>query len=269
MFEARLYIEAMAKHLPPSASTLHLLDVNGASGAVLSSLRGDLHIARITDSPLGWNVPPDCIDAIVAFHQPVSSEFLTIAHSALRPGGRLVIAIPMERMSEVWVTILENAGYTRILVEPVLEGVLIRGEKPHTEPRTHDRIRQVASNDANLLDFTGYNGRYVHLLVRQTPNKPVWKLLPGEQVEWQAVAVEQDDTPALLAFSSLPKAVAFMQPAVMAGCIKDVNKVAKFSREMARHWTASVLLNPTMDSIGGGTIILLPVDPQTAEVPDE
>jgi len=30
---ARLFIEAMAKHLPPSASQLRLIDVDGAAGA--------------------------------------------------------------------------------------------------------------------------------------------------------------------------------------------------------------------------------------------
>ena len=52
--------------------------------------------------------------------------------------------------------------------------------------------------------------------------------------------------PLLLAFSSLPNAVAFMQPAVIAGTIKDVNKVAKFSRATAQDWR--VLINPALDA---------------------
>src|SRR5262249_6389829 len=146
------------------------------------------------------------------------------------PGHRLVVT-------------LENAGYTRILVEPLSDqgGVLMRGEKPHTTPDTMERIRQVAVRDAES-DLSTYSGRYVHLLIQQTPNKPAWKLQPGEKIEWRALALAQpsvgaDETGRVaLAFSSLPKAVSFMQPAVVAGAIRGVNKVAKFSRETAQGW---------------------------------
>lgn len=259
----------MAKHLPPSAAILRLLDVDGTVGMVLAEMRGDLNITNVHESPINWNISTDSVDAVIAFDYAISFDFLRAALSALRPGGRLVVANPHDRASEAWVTMLEHAGYTRILVEPALDGVLIRGEKPYTEERTIDRIQQVASPDANLLGMATYNGRYIHLLVRQTPNKPVWKLVPGERIEWQAVAIERDSSPMLLAFSSLPKAVALMQPAVMAGRVKDVNKVAKFSRETAQGWTVPVLLNPTLDLIETLTMILVPVDPQTAEAPDE
>lgn len=73
----------------------------------------------------------------------------------------------------------------------------------------------------------------------------------------------------ILAFTSLPKAVAFMQPAVLAGRIKDVNKVGKFSRETALGWTVPVILNPPLDSIEARTMIFLPVDAHSAEAPDE
>jgi hypothetical protein len=56
---------------------------------------------------------------------------------------------------------------------------------------------------------------------------------------------------------------------VIARRINDVNKVAKFSREVARTWSLPVLLNPTMDTLDGRAVMLVPVDPQTAEAPDE
>jgi hypothetical protein len=262
---ARRLIEAMANHLPPSAARLHLIDVGGKSGEVLSRLRSDLEIV----SPDSW--PQNAVDALVAYDHVVDDDFLSAGLMALRPGGRLIVVNSVGHVSQEWVTTLERAGYTRILVEYALDhtGILIRGEKPHTEHRTQERIRQVAALDSDMLDLATYTGRYVHLLVCQTPNTPVWKLATDERVEWQAVAIERDASAVLLAFSSLPKAVALMQPAVVAGRIKDVNKVAKFSRETARTWSFPVLLNPTMDTLENQSIVLVPVDPQTAEAPDE
>jgi hypothetical protein len=267
MADARLYIATMAKHLPPSAATLRLLDAGSAAGQVLSGLRRDLEIIAATGTP--DKISSDSLDAVVAYDLALSQNFLSAALAALRPGGRLVVVNPTGAVSDTWVTTLENAGYDRILVEAVFEGVLIRGEKPHIEHRTYDRIQQVAARDANRLDLATYSGRYLHLLIRQTPNKPIWRLAPGEQVEWQALALENGSVPILLAFSSLPKAVAFMQPAVMAGRIKDVNKVAKFSRDTAQRWTLPLLLNPAIDALEDHTVALVPVDPQTAEAPDE
>ncbi len=71
----------------------------------------------------------------------------------------------------------------------------------------------------------------------------------------------------LLAFSSLPNAVAFMQPAVIAGSLKDVHKVAKFSRTTAQTWR--LLINPAADVLSGREIVLVPIDPALAETPDE
>ncbi len=267
MTDARLYIEAMAKHLPPSAATLRLLDIGGITGGVLSRLRGDLEIIPATSTP--DEPSSDSLDAVVAYDLVLSQDFLGAALAALRPGGRLVVVNPTGAVKESWVATLENAGYTRILVEAVFDGVLIRGEKPHTEQHALDRIQQVAAHDAALFDLASYSGRYLHLLICQTPNKPAWRLAPGEQIQWQALALENGGALELLAFSSLPKAVAFMQPAVMAGRIKDVNKVAKFSRETVQKWTLPLLLNPTIDTLEDRVVALVPVDPQTAEVPDE
>jgi hypothetical protein len=272
----RLYIEEMAKHLPPSASSLRLLDVDGAASGVLSELRADLDVMVVKQGEDAWNLSAESIDAVVAYGGALEQSALEEVLKALRPGGRLIMVDPAGAPDSVQVDTLESAGYTRILVSPGIEcptiaGVMMRGEKPHTTEDTLARVQSVAErdDDISLNDLSAYKGRYVHLLVRQTPNKPVWALKSGEQVEWQAVAVENGSGPMLLAFSSLPRAVAFMQPVVTTGQIKDINKVAKFSRETAKGWTLPVILNPTSDVLDGHVVSLISVDPTTAEAPEE
>ena len=128
-----------------------------------------------------------------------------------------------------------------------------------------DVTRTYAADTPDAQPFADYRGKYVYLLVTQTPNKPVWTLEAGEVIQWQAVTLDG----ALLAFSSLPKAVGFMQPAVLAGRIHDVNKVGKFSVATARTWTQPVLLNPASDVLENGTVGRIEVDATTAEAPDE
>jgi SAM-dependent methyltransferase len=264
-------IEAMRRHLPPSGVSLRLLDVEGAAGGLLARRRGDLDITTVTGAAAEWQLAPASFDAVAGCDVVISADFLAACFDALRPGGRLIVALSVGQASADWVARLEQAGYTRILVEAVLDdgrGLLLRGEKPHTEARTLDRIRQVADGDA-ASDFDHYAGRYLHLLICQTPNKPAWALRPDDVIEWHAAAVEGEPAPALLAFSSLPKAVAFMQPAVMSGLIRDVNKVGKFSRETARSWPLPVLLNPAFESLTRRNIVFCPVDARSAEAPDE
>lgn len=253
-------IAAALRHLPPSGASLRLLAVEGAAGQ-----RGDLDVTVITGAAAEWRLAPDSFDAVMAHDAELDAGFLAACLGALRPGGRLIVVQSTGEVSDVWLARLEGAGYTRILVEAALEdgrGLLLRGEKPHTEARTIDRIRQVA-------DLDQYAGRYLHLLIRQTPNKPAWALLTDDVIAWHAAAIQGGDGPVLLAFSSLPKAVAFMQPAVMQGLIRDVNKVGKFSREVARAWTVPLMLNPEIEVLTGRDIVFCPVDVQSAEAPDE
>lgn len=265
MSERRLFVQAMAKHLPPSSAALRLLDVGSAAGETLAEQRGDLDVTTAHEKG-DWPFPSDSFDAVTAFDISVDNNFLHKVLTVLRPGGRFIWVRPAGGPSREHVDTLEQTGFTRILVEAALDsgGVLMRGEKPHTEEHTIDRIRQVAARDV-ASDLTAYSGRYVHLLIQQTPNKPVWALQAGEPITWRAVTLDG----ALLAFSSLPKAVAFMQPAVLSGAIKDVNKVAKFSRETAQAWMWPVLLNPSLELLNGRAISLIEVDPITAEAPDE
>ncbi len=248
-------LQIILKHLPPSGATLRLLDL---AGMLDDDLRPDLKIETV-DGPSA----ADRYDAVVACDQWPDAALLADGLRSLRPGGRLILLESQGQAEQRLVDLLESAGYTRILIESLAAGgVLLRGEKPHTQQRTLDRIQQTAAQPE-------IRGPYVHLLIQQRPNKPVWTLRPGEAVEWRAVAVEQAGETHLLGFSSLPKAVAFMQPAVLAGLVRDVNKVGKFSRETASTWPLPLRLNPAVEDLSETTVLLWPVDPRTAQQPDE
>ena len=266
------FVEALAKHLPPSAARLRLLDIDGRCGDILAGRRADLDIRRTAANDLQRpGNPPAAADAIVAFGPDLDSQMLRSIAANLRPGGRFIAVLPGGEVRASWVGLLEAGGLARILVEPAVAGagVLIRGEKPHTTLNTLGRIQSVARADVDLLDLADYRGPYLHLLIRQSPNKPVWKLAAGEAIAWRALALGDDSDAVLLAFSSLPKAVGFLQPAVLIDMVRDVNKVGKFAREVAGGLGRPVILNPTLDSIKDQQLVWLPVDPETAAAPDE
>ncbi len=269
---ARLLIEAMAKHLPPSSARLRLYDIGGKAGDVLRELRADLDIVAVAAPPEAWDAPDNSVDSIVAlgYEGALDDTFLAVALRVLRPGGRLIMVDPDGEPDKAIVQQLEASGHTRILVETAAEcplplGVLMRGEKPHTTDSTFARIKVAANADADNLTLADFDGAYVYLLVRQTPNKPAWALRDGENIVWHAALADGH----YVAFTSLPKAVSLMQPAVMQGIVTDVNKVGKFSMKTAQTWDAPVLLNPTLDRLKGRTITFTPIDPATAEAPDE
>jgi len=265
--------DALAKHLPPSGAMLRLLDIGGAARDHLTARRGDLDITVIQTSDDTTSIPDDSVDAITVVGA-VSPALLAAALRILRPGGRLIAVDAAGQPDAAHVQTLEGAGYVRILVERPAEspdgsGVLMRGEKAHTSADALARIRVASSRDDLLTDLNSYPGRCLYLLIRQSPNKPVWALREGERLLWQAVTLMLPDGAALLAFSSLAKAVAFMQPAILAGRIRDVNKVGKFSRETAQRWETGLLLNPPDAILTQYTQFLLSIDPATAETPDE
>lgn len=268
------FVDAMAKHLPPSSSTLRLLDIDGQVGEILAQRRGDLDVCVVrSEQGVAWDISHNSIDAVVAFDINLDKMLLQRILDRLRPGGRFTAVMSSEQVSADYVKLLEKQGYVRILVEPAVDdlGVLIRGEKPHTTADTLDRIQQVALADADLLKLETFKGRYVHLLIQQLPNKPVWKLEPDDKITWHAVAIAHDDVDIVLGFSSLPKAVGFMQPAVVEGLITDINKVGKFAKETVASWddTMTVVLNPTLESIRRFPLKLVDIDPTTAEASDE
>ena len=267
----RAFIEAMLKQLPPSASTLRLLDVGGMCGVVLSEQRPDVQAYTVSLIAAHWQEESASAAAVVGYDLYLSQDLLRAAHDALRPGGRLIVVLPLETMEahQLYADRLTQAGFVRLLIEPALGqvGLLLRGEKPHPTRDTLARVRQTADADADALDLGRYRGRYLHLLIQQTPNKPVWRLSPDESLHWRALAFQAEDGPRLLAFSSLPKAVAFLQAGVLAGRVRDVNQVAKFPREAARHWPA-LALNLPLDALPDA-LAWLEVDPEQAAAPDE
>lgn len=268
----RHFVAVMAKHLPPSSSTLRLLDLDGRSGPLLAELRADLQSCHITAEDLRErDIAPCSVDAVVAFDLRLSDAVLEACLRALRAGGRLIALDSRGTVDESHLRRLRARGYVRILVEPALDelGTLVRGEKPHATDDTLERVQAVARADADSLDLSQFSGRYIHFLVQQRPNKPAWKLEKGESVTWRAAAISGDSTPTLLGFSSLPKAVAFMQTAVLAGKITDINKVGKFSRATARTQEWDIVMNPAPASIDGTALAYIVIDPALAEAPDE
>lgn len=270
------------KQLPPSGAELRLLDVdaflsNFPEAYELRAARPEISFISATVSEI-VGLPDDSMDAVVAFQSIAGdlSNFLTDTLRVLRPGGRLVLLFPSPIPID-----LENSGFARILAERLLDGeiVLNRGEKPYpTAMTTIERVAVGAAGENEALLLRGPQlldapGRFVHLLVRQTPNKPVWALKPEDKILWEAaVAYNDSQEPIALAFTALPKAVAFMQAAVLTGVIRDINKIGKFSKVVAAGWDFSVLLNPTLEQVQakfrltGGSIR---IDPMTAEAPDE
>lgn len=268
----RHFVAVMAKHLPPSGATLRLLDLDGKSGPLLAQSRADLEIHHIQPNDQDRIAgAPSTYDAALAYDVKLSGALLQACLTALRAGGRLIALQSRGLVSEDHLRQLRDRGYVRILVEPALDelGVLIRGEKPHATADTMACIKAVARADADSLDLKRFRGRYIHLLIQRQPNKPVWQLTPGEPIAWRAAAIQRESMPSLLGFSSLPKAVAFMQPAVLGGLIADVNKVGKFSVETAAAQDWNISLNPTPDSLTSETLTFIDIDPALAEAPDE
>ena len=267
---ARHFIEVMSKHLPPSSSALQLADVDGRCGAVLAELREDLETVTVVPQALA-QFPTSSLDAVTAFDTYLSDSLLSCALDVLRPGGRFIAVLSSESVDETWPRLLQSHGYVRILVESAVDGlgVLIRGEKAHETDDTLQRIRSVAVADDDLLDLASYRGRYLHLLIRQSPNKPVWQLRSDEKICWQALALQSEKKHTLLAFSSLPKAVEFMQQVVLTGAKHDINKVGKFNKSTARTWSWRLLLNPRPDIFRDNQHAWLVIDPETAATPDE
>jgi demethylmenaquinone methyltransferase/2-methoxy-6-polyprenyl-1,4-benzoquinol methylase len=256
--------------------------------------------------------PSDSMDAVLIqrtyYFLPQKEALLAETLRVLRPGGRMILVNPAEGPSPwtawrewrtpkaaldmaLWHSVarrinrytpdgiarqVEAAGFARILAEPIARGwaMLCRGEKPYPQgASTLERVAVgAAASPSSESSLDGFKGRFVHLLIRQTPNKPAWAIQPDEVITWGAVGLPTGEgQPQVLAFASLPKAVSFMQAAILAGAIRDVQKVAKFSLETARTWDFSLWLNPTLEEVQaiGGASVWVGVDPHRAATPDE
>ncbi len=261
-------IETLIKHLPPSASALHLLDVNGMAGDMLTQARPDVQMTTISGDVSTWHFEPLQFDAVIAVDYILNDTFLSAVLPILRYGGRLIIANSRASMQLAqYGNRLESSGYVRILVEDIPpNGVLMRGEKAHITDDTHQRIQTVAGNEAEFIPLADYTGRFVHLLIRQTPNKPPWRLDPDELIQWDAVMING----VMIGFSSLLKAVSFMQPSVLMNKLYTVNKVAKFRRERVMSWAHRIVINPALTIWDDDAQLgFMPIDPYDAEAPDE
>ncbi|MBL8131945.1 MAG: hypothetical protein JNL42_08810, partial [Anaerolineae bacterium] len=220
------------------------------------------------------SLPRCAFDAVVGFDVALDEPFLRDTLALLRPGGRLITIDSSSDPDEQPLKALEAAGYVRILVEtgaecPLPVGTLARGERVHETEDTLERVRVSVGGEQADTALANYKGRFLHLLIQQTPNLPVWKLEPGQSVEWRAAALQNASGPALLAFSSLPAAVAFMQEAVLSGLVQGISKIAKFRRATALGWTHPVLLNPSLETAIQGAVAFIDIDPSSAEQPDE
>ena len=179
--------------------------------------------------------------------------------------------------------VLDAAGFVRVFGEKAVAGygVLSRGEKQSQESVKSKlptgTLPVVRGQALSLLP-----NPYIFLLIRQTPAQPSWALPPGTTLTWNAItAIEINSNQCVvLAFTSLPKAVAFMQPAVTSGRIIGVNRIAKFDKTTATHWPFATLLNPDLSILDDTTDIQptvryrlstadLRVDPNTAVSGDE
>ena len=172
-------------------------------------------------------------------------------------------------------------GYVRVLGESCFKGVLYRGEIAYDPSlSTLDRVEMGTKSEVQASTLVSGNaivaikGRYIYVPVHQIPNKPVWRLDPAEQLQWTGFVVKNrnNEQQALLAFTSLPKAVQFLQHMVKANVVLDVNKIPKFAKATAAHWQFAIVINLepaeflATHRLSQQTVYL---DPSSAEAPDE
>jgi len=256
------------KHLPPSAGLPRVLALDAQTAAELAGL-AEMTVALGLDE---WPAGP--FDAIAG---PAAPEQLAALSQRLRPGGRLILT--HEAAPETLLAALTAAGLIHCLVEPQGPLSLYRGERPpegspierqqslaaslaeaapahpprianyeHLPP-TSVRGLPITNYELPITSYSELTTPYIFLLITQTPNKPAWKLSPGELVEWRAATVlpAAGAQPVLLGFSSLVKAVAYMQGAVLAGRLAGVNKVGKFPAAAMQAWPVPLALNPSFE----------------------
>ncbi len=228
-----------ARHLPPSAARPRVLALDRATASEL----GEAADVSLAGDGAGLNGPYDAI----AGRALATAAQLTQFAAQLRPGGRLILATEAE--PERLLQALTEAGLTHCLVETEGALTLYRGERPPEMASTLDRAARLAASAPAEAGLP----RFLFLIVTKTPNKPAWRLAPGERVAWHAATVVAvpGESPRLLAFNSLVKAVAYMQPAILAGAISGVNKVGKFPSAAAAGWPLALLLNPSFDALRG------------------
>jgi hypothetical protein len=259
-----------AKHLPPSAGLPRVLVLAPAAAAELAGM-----VEMVLAAPGADDWPAGPFDAVAG---PAAPALLPALGQRLRPGGRLILTHASE--PEALLAALTSAGLIHCLVEPQGPVCLYRGERPPVGT-TLERHQALAQDEAGaatshyqlpIATYPDLPTPFIFLLIQRTPNKPAWKLAAGELVTWRAATLARAGgaAPVLLGFSSLVKAVAYMQGAVMARRLAGVNKVGKFPAEAMQGWPLPLVLNPDFELVRGlepGP--LFEVDPQTAITGDE
>jgi hypothetical protein len=246
------------RHLPPSNGPIYCALVGGAEAemAVWAGQRPDLNL-----------VGPDHstpLDAVLWLGQLPNQPDLSGWLARLRPGGRFICLQATDTTPDALA-----AAKTRILAEQLDTAMLLcRGEHAYqADLSTQARIALTAQADSSTFPF-------LFLLVRQTPNRPAWAMPADTPIVWETVTTSTDDRRWLLAFSALPKAVAFSQPAVLAGKLIGVNKMIKFPRAATETWQLPLLINPLFANLNLATFVFtgfahLAIDPRTAITGEE
>ncbi|HZY45312.1 MAG TPA: hypothetical protein VFF70_11235 [Anaerolineae bacterium] len=246
MPELRDITQLIVKHLPPSADLPHVRPLDDRSKRWCMALNRQHAIKTSSTADVDATVTSDVAHARAAF-------------TYLRPNGRAIFLIPNKAgvTTELLVEALSSNGLTRILTESVLGDsfILARGERPTDQSRPTDRIAAIARIDASSieilnLDQAAHRYPHVHLLVRQDPPSRGWDDRQPNAT-WQAVTLHdtQSDQVALLAFTSLVKATAFMQPAVLADVIQGVNKLPRFETGRLIDRAEAVIINPAFGTL--------------------
>lgn len=240
-------------HLPPSADRPRVWTLDERAAADLPA-----------EVELYQQPSPTPFDSVVGYASPDPTlSNLETYYNALRPGGRLILAAQAE--PKQLLEALRQGGYIHCLVETEADGwTLYRGERP-PDGQTLTTLADADNDRAAEAPF-------FYIPVTQTPNKPAWRLSPGETIQWKAPTVLDPNThaPSLLAFSSLVRAVAFMQRAVLANTITGINKVGKFPRGLVKGWGRAFVLNPTFHFVRNSTLgAWVEVDPQIAITGEE
>lgn len=260
-----------AKHLPPSPGPPRVLALDDRAAA---DLPPEVVVEKFNLAPAPAaaraDLPsPGAFDAIIGYTAP---EQLAALSAYLRPGGRLILAHPTH--PQLLITALTAAGLIHCLVEETDGLTLYRGERPPLGSPL-ERTQLLADSPLPAGEGAGVRGStspFLFLLITQTPHLPAWKLTPGEKLAWQAATALDPATgqPALLAFTSLVKAVGFMQPAILQGWLTGVNKIGKFRAAVAATWAHPLILNPDFAVTRGLPLgPHSPVDPATAITGDE
>jgi hypothetical protein len=235
------------KHLPPTSGgvpNVRALDERSRAWCAALAQKGDITL----DSQRA-------VDATVAGDVARAEE----AAALLRPHGRAIFIVPaslrwtLQRSAEV----LTAAGLVRILIEVVSDGEFLfaRGERPAEQASPADPAGSNAQAEASQFDVLEPDEaarlyRHLYLLVRQQPPSRGWDDLPPDAT-WHALTLHDQASrrAVLLAFTSLAKAVAFMQPAVVAGVIRAVNKLPRFESKQLLVWKQPVSVNPTFERL--------------------